>query len=70
MSFIDEIFVMDDIFKIEHKVEQDYGIHIPNVSYWDSSPDFQKYMTRVLVLPPQSLPWNYYYSYSITNTTA
>ncbi len=66
MSFIDEIFVMDDIFKIEHKVEQDYGIHIPNVSYWDSSPDFQKYMTRVLVLPPQSLPWNYYYSYSIS----
>lgn len=66
MPFIDEIYVMDDIFSIEHKVEKEYGIHIPNVSYWDSSVDFQKHMTQALVLPPQSLPWNYYYSYSIS----
>lgn len=66
MSFINEIFVMDDIFSIEKKVEQEYGIHIPNVSYWDSSIDFQKHMAQAIVLPPQSLPWNYYYSYSIS----
>lgn len=57
---------MDDIFSIEQRVEQEYGIHIPNVSYWDSSSDFQKHMTQALVLPPQSLPWNYYYTYSIS----
>lgn len=66
MPFIDEIFTMDDIFSIERKVEQEYGIHIPNVSYWDSSVDFQKLMAQALILPPQSLPWNYYYSYSIS----
>lgn len=66
MSFIDEIFIMDDIFSIEQKAEQEYGIHIPNVSYWDSSIEFQKHMTQALVLPPQSLPWNYYYTYSIS----
>lgn len=66
MAFINEIFVMDDIFSIEEKVEQEYGIHIPNVSYWDSSVDFQKHMAQALVVPPQSQPWNYYYSYSIS----
>lgn len=66
MSYIDDIFLMDDIFSIEQEAEQKYGIHIPNVSHWDSSIDFQKIMTQVLVLPPQSLPWNYYYSYSFS----
>lgn len=66
MSLIDEICVMDDIFSIEKKVEQKYGIHIPNVSHWDSSVAFQKHMTQALVLPPQSLPWNYCYTYSIS----
>lgn len=66
MPFIDEIFALDDIFSIEQKVGQKYGIHVPNVSYWDSSIAFQKYMAQALVLPPQSLPWNYYYTYSIS----
>lgn len=66
MAFIDEIFVMDNIFSIEQKVEQKYGIHIPNVSHWDSSAEFQKNMAQALVLPPQSSPWNYYYTYSIS----
>lgn len=66
MSYIDDIFVMDDIFSIEQEAEQKYGVHIPNVSHWDSSIDFQKSMAQVLVLPSQSLPWNYYYSYSIS----
>lgn len=66
MSFIDEIFIMDDIFSIEKRVAQEYGIPIPNVSYWNSSTDFQRHMAQSLVLPPQSLPWNYYYSYSIS----
>ncbi|MCH5271839.1 MAG: hypothetical protein J1E83_14050 [Lachnospiraceae bacterium] len=66
MSFINEIFILDDIFSIEKQVEQENGIHIPNVSHWDSSVAFQKYMAQVLVLPVQSLPWNYYYTYSIS----
>lgn len=66
MTFIDEIFVMDDIFSIEKEVEQEYGIHVPNVSYWNSSTNFQKHMAQALILPSQSLPWDYNYSYSIS----
>lgn len=66
MLLIDEICVMDEIFSIEKKVGQKYRIHIPNVSHWDSSVAFQKHMTQALVLPPQSLPWNYCYTYSIS----
>lgn len=66
MPFIDEIFVMDDIFSLEERAEKQYGLPIPNVSYWDSSMAFQKQMARVLVLPEPSLPWNYYYTYSIS----
>lgn len=67
MPFIDEIFVMDDIFSLEEQAEQKYHIPIPNVSYWDSSPAFQKQMARALILPEPSLPWNYYYTYSISS---
>ena len=66
MPFIDEIFAMDDIFSIEQEVAQKYGIQIPNVSYWNPSVSFQKHMAQCLVLPQQSLPWNYYYTYSIS----
>lgn len=65
MAFIDEICVMDQIFSIENKVEQDTQVHITNVSHWDSSQAFQNYMSRVLFLPTTSLPWNYSYTYSI-----
>lgn len=65
MSFIEDIFVMDEIFSLEQKVGQEYGIPIPNVSFWDSSVAFQKQMAKALILPPSSLPWNYYYTYSI-----
>lgn len=57
---------MDDIFSLEEKVRKKTGIPIPNVSYWDSSIEFQRHMAKVLVLPPPSLPWNYYYTYSIS----
>lgn len=66
MSFIDEIFVMDDIFTLERKVAQKYGCPIFNVSHWDSSTAFQKHMAQALILPAPSLPWDYYYTYSIS----
>lgn len=66
MPFIDDIFIIDDIFSLEEQAEKKYHIPIPNVSYWDSSPAFQKQMAKVLVLPELSLPWNYYYTYSIS----
>ena len=66
MSFINEIFTLDEIFSLEQRASKKYGIQIPNVSYWDSSETFQKHMKQVLVLPPASLPWNYYYTYSIS----
>lgn len=67
MSFIDEIFVMDDIFTLERKVAQKYGCPILNVSHWDSSTAFQKHMDQALILPAPSLPWDYYYTYSISD---
>ncbi len=66
MSFIDEIFVLDDIFTLEKTAEKKYGIPIPNVSHWDSSAAFQNHMAKYLILPETSLPWNYYYTYSIS----
>lgn len=57
---------MDDIFSIEKSVGKQVGIDIHNVSYWDSSPAFQRQMAQVLELPVQSLPWDYYYTYSIS----
>lgn len=66
MSFIDEIFALDDIFMLEKKAAQKYGVPILNVSHWDSSSAFQKHMGKALILPTPSLPWNYYYTYSIS----
>ena len=66
MPFIDEIFAMDDIFSLEERASQQYGLPIPNVSYWDSSKAFQKEMAKAFVPPEPSLPWNYYYTYSIS----
>ena len=66
MPFINEIFVMDDIFAFEEQAAKKYHIPIPNVSHWDSSSAFQRQMSRALVLPEPSLPWNYYYTYSIS----
>ena len=66
MEYIDEIFLMDDVFQIEESVRQKSGMDILNVSHWDSSVEFQKHMNRVLELPVSSLPWNYYYTYSIS----
>lgn len=67
MPFIEDIFIMDEIFSMEQKAKQLYGIPILNVSHWDSSVAFQKHMNQVLVLPEPSLPWNYYYTYSISS---
>ena len=66
MAFINEIFTLDEIFNLEQRIQKKSGISIPNVSYWDSSKSFQKHMKQVLVLPPASLPWDYYYTYSIS----
>lgn len=66
MSYIDDIFVMDDIFIFEQDVQQKFNTTITNVSYWNSSAAFQKQMQQVLQLPAPSLPWDYYYTYSIT----
>ena len=66
MSYIDDIYTMDDIFSMEDCIGKQTGIDIHNVSYWDSSSTFQKQMSQVLQLPIQSLPWDYYYTYSIS----
>lgn len=66
MSYIDEIYVLDEIFSLEQTAEKKFGIPITNISHWDSSSTFQKHMTQILVLPDASLPWNYYYTYSIS----
>lgn len=66
LSYIDDIYMMDEIFSIEQKVSKKYGIPIYNVSHWDSSKDFQAEMNRVLKMPCQSLPWDYYYTYSLS----
>lgn len=67
MSYINEIFVLDEIFSFEKEIEQKFGIPITNISHWDSSDAFQKHMAKAFVLPKLSLPWNYYYTYSISH---
>lgn len=66
MPFIDDIFIMDEIFSIEQHIENKTGIQIPNVSHWNSSHTFKNTMNQVLQLPRISLPWDYYYTYSIS----
>ena len=66
MKFIDEIFIIDEIFAFEQDAKEKYETDIPNVSYWDSSEAFRQSMARSLHLPPQSLPWDYYYTYSVS----
>ncbi|MCM1234173.1 MAG: hypothetical protein NC489_29060 [Ruminococcus flavefaciens] len=65
MNCIDDIFFMDKIFSIEQAVSREVGITITNVSHWDSSHKFQQHMSKSMLLPSSSLPWNYYYTYSI-----
>lgn len=57
---------MDEIFGIEVAISKRTGIPINNVSHWDSSKEFQSEMNRVLKIPHQSLPWDYYYTYSVS----
>lgn len=64
--YIDDIFLLDDIFTHERAIEQKFNTLVTNVSHWDSSPRFQKKMQQVLQLAEHSLPWNYYYTYSIS----
>lgn len=65
MDFINDIFLMDKIFSIKREVTNLTGANITDVSHWDSSCKFQKHMNKSLLLPTPSLPWNYYYTYSI-----
>lgn len=66
MAFIDEIYLMDDIFSYEQETEKRTGIRVQNVSHWDSSHLFQSEMSRSLEVSTFSLPWDYYYTYSIS----
>lgn len=66
MAYINDIYIMDDIFALEQQAAEIYGVEIKNVSHWDSSKEFQQVMNRVLSIPKQSMPWNYYYTYSIS----
>lgn len=67
MFLINEVNMMDAISSFEQAVEEKYGIPIVNVSHWDSSLAFQKSMKQVLSLPRPALPWNYCYSYSLSD---
>lgn len=58
---------MDNLFALEQQGVEKHGIKIQNVSHWDSSQEFQQTMNRVLSIPKQSMPWNYYYTYSISH---
>lgn len=66
MNYIDDIFLMDEIFSFEQDYNRKTGISITNVSHWDSSNKFQQHMNKYIQLPPSSSPWNYYYTYSIS----
>lgn len=66
MFLIDEINLMDAISSLEECVGKKFNISVFNVSHWDSSVAFQNKMAQVLSLPQAALPWNYCYSYSIS----
>lgn len=66
LAYINDIYIMDDIFALEQKYAKRYGVEIQNVSHWDSSKEFQQTMNRVLSIPKRSMPWDYYYTYSIS----
>jgi len=67
MFLIDEINMMDAISALEEDAERKFNISVYNVSHWDSSLAFQNKMAQVLSLPQAALPWNYCYSYSISD---
>lgn len=66
LNLINDISLMDEIFNEEIKYSKKYGIEIKNISHWDSSNAFKSHMSQSLVIPEQSLPWDYYYTYSIS----
>lgn len=65
VPFVNEILMLDDIFKVEKNFESATHMHVTNVSHWDCSQAFQDHMSKALSLPTTSLPWNYRYTYSI-----
>ena len=67
MFLINKVNMMDTISLLEQAAEEKYGIPIVNVSHWDSSLAFQEKMKQVLSLPRSALPWNYCYSYSLSD---
>lgn len=67
MISIDEINMMDAISSLEEDAREKFNIPIYNVSHWDSSITFQNKMNQVISLPKPALPWNYCYSYTISD---
>lgn len=67
--YIEDIFFMDNIFKIEKNVSSSLNKPVTNLSYWNPSVDYSEMMLRVL--SPQSLNniFKYVYTYDIPITT-
>lgn len=65
MSYIDSIFFMDSLTKIEKAISSQYQTSVVNLSHWDTSNEYQDEMLKVLQLECTSPPWDYIYSYSI-----
>ena len=66
MSFINSIFFMDSLSKIEQQVSLQYKTKVTNISHWDTSIQFQEEMLKELAIEDHSPPWNYMYTYSIS----
>ena len=66
MSFIDGIFFMDALSKIEQQVSLQYKTKVTNISHWNTSIQFQEAMIKELSIEDHSPPWNYIYTYSVS----
>lgn len=63
--YIDEIFDLDEILNYEEKAFLQKKISISNVSYWNPSMEYQKYMLDKIHMEQDNDFFNYHYTYDI-----
>lgn len=64
--FVEEITFLDEIFQLEKKKELLDHINITNISYWNSSPSYKKYMENLISLNYQQDIFDYVYTYDMS----
>ena len=62
---INEISYLDEIFELEKRIKQTQHVNVTNVSYWNSSEAYKRYMNNFISLDCPNDIFDYAYTYDL-----